>query len=1195
MPSSLFVVDSRIADIDQLLKGIRRSAQVLHIDPGENAIARISQVLEVNTKGIDRLEILSHGQPGMVLLGRDRLDTAQLTQYQDTFKRWGQTLGQTGEIILHGCQVGAGQIGRAFVEQWHRLTGIGIAANRDVTGGDSTGGSWNFDVLLGGALGRSGLSGRARRTYVHTLADIFVTNPNDDGMGLTAGTLSAAIRQANQDVTPDRIIVTSGVSTVTLNNVMNSVMNSLINTDITITGDDPATPTVEQATISGGGGIRPLFIRSGTVILQDLVIADGEAKGGDSAVGGGGAGLGGGLFIYGGNVTIERVDFNNNQAAGGNIEASPPSNRYGGGGLFGAGNGGGGGLFADAPPTFPGPGGYRTVGGPFSSASPGPYTGFGGAGGVTAESGGFGGGGGYSTAGIGGNGGFGGGGGQGASGPSGLGGNGGFGGGGGSGGGAGGGIGGYGGGGAGDGAGGAAGAAGFGGGDAAGAAGGPGAGFGGAIFVRSGNVTLDTVNFSGNMSVPGVGGAGTPQGLGGAVFVVDRTQADYLASGFTNAAGLPTTLPTVRARNVTFATSSASNAMGTAGVNGVGTSQNNNDVFGTISALDIDAPVLTGLLPQVTYTDNLLAMGPQRLDVDVSVTDADSVNFDGGALAVSYAVSGDATEQLGVANIGTGLGEISVGESTVFYEGTAIATIDATGNGVNGADLILGLNANATPIATEALIESLTYGNTAPFAAPTSRFLGIAISDGTNVSAGEAIEVVVNRSLPDIAVFAGGLTFDGATTPFALDPVAFGESFERSLRISNRGSDTLNLGGVTIPEGFRLRRLDNTEIVSGPLTDTLEAGQFLDVVLERTDLQVNRFTGNLSFTSNDPDQPNFIIPLTGAITFVPQAPLEINFTLTRLTLPPIETDENSLLLEPGDVVFGPRRSPGNANETVVGTDEGDLAFGFGGNDNLSGSGGRDLLNGNGGDDQIDGGAGNDRIFGGSGSDRILAGSGDDIVRGHSGDDQIDGGSDNDILLGDGGDDFIDGGAGNDFLRGGDGDDSIGGGPDADFILGEAGSDLLAGEAGADQMFGGDGGDRLDGGLDDDLLNGGAGNDVLFGNEGNDSLVGETGADLLEGGVGLDSLTGGLGADTFAVDIDAVVAGVAGMTEFDVITDFEDGTDLVAIAGLNAVDTLTWRDGTNGLEVLVNNNQVFQIIGINSSAISPRDFVISATA
>ncbi|MEM6502738.1 MAG: DUF4347 domain-containing protein [Cyanobacteria bacterium P01_C01_bin.89] len=1164
MQSSLFIVDSRISDVDQLLAGIDQPAQFLPIAPGENAIAQISQALGTYANGVDRLEILCHGQPGALLLGRDSLDAARLTQYGDALKTWGRVLGKTGEIILHGCQVGAGEIGRAFVEQLHRLTGVGIAANRGMTGGESTGGSWNFNVLAGGATGRSRLNSSARRAYSHTLTTFVVDQASDDGTGTVPGTLSWGILQANDIPGADTIEIRNGIT-------FSGVMTRLINSEVKITGDNSTTSGIETQTISGGG-FRPLFVKSGTVTLENLEVAGGTARGGSSGYGGGGAGMGGALFVYDGTVAIQNVAFSSNRAIGG--AATGPYR--GGGGLFGTpGSGsieGGGGLFANAPTALGnydgGYGGtYQYGGGPGLAAGPNYDGSFGG--------------GGASVSGMGGNGGFGGGGGN--SFDTGKGGNGGFGGGGGYG------VddasnGGYGGGGSGFGGFGTGpGMGGFGGADGNAFLGGAGAGFGGAVFVRSGSVSLDTVTFNSNVARRGNGGSNPnlADGRGGAIFIVQNTTATL-----PGVAGLPATLPTVQARNVTFSGSDAASAGGTAGVDGVGANQNNDDVYGTITALpplNANAPILTGLATQVTYTDNVLATGAQRLDTDVVVSDADSTDFDGGSLTVSYGTGGSVEDQLGVENIGTGTGEIGVSSgSIVFYEGTAIATIDAANNGTNGSSLSFNLNSAATPVAVEALIESLTYGNSNLGNPTASRTLNITLNDGLNTST-ESIEVVVNNTLPDISVFGGGINFDGQTIPFALDSAAFGQTFERSLRVGNRGDDTLTIGGVSVPEGFSLTRTNGTEIISGPISEILQPGQFLDLTLSRTDLQVTSFTGELSFLSNDPDRSTFVIPLTGTITFEAQAPLEINFTLTRLTLPPVEFTPGSVQLEPGEIVL----SPGNLSETIIGGNGLDASFGLGGNDNLAGGNGRDLLNGNGGDDQIDGGAGNDRIFGGAGNDRILAGSGDDIVRGNSGNDQIDGGDDNDILLGDSGNDFVDGGAGDDFIRGGTGSDSMGGGLDSDFILGEAGDDLLAGEEGNDQLFGGDGGDSLDGGLDNDLLNGGADNDILFGNAGNDSLVGEDGADLLEGGVGLDTLTGGLGADTFAVDIDSAVTGTS---EFDVITDFEDGTDLMAIAGLAPVDTLTWRDGTSGLEVLVNSNQIFQVTGINSSAISPNDFV-----
>ena len=72
-----------------------------------------------------------------------------------------------------------------------------------------------------------------------------------------------------------------------------------------------------------------------------------------------------------------------------------------------------------------------------------------------------------------------------------------------------------------------------------------------------------------------------------------------------------------------------------------------------------------------------------------------------------------------------------------------------------------------------------------------------------------------------------------------------------------------------------------------------------------------------------------------------------------------------------------------------------------------------------------------------------------------------------------------------------------------------------------------------------------GNSTLFGDEGNDHLIGGTGGDQLTGGVGDDTLTGGVGADTFIFNTAA--EGV----EYDMITDFHSGVDVVQLDGVGA--------------------------------------------
>ncbi len=171
----------------------------------------------------------------------------------------------------------------------------------------------------------------------------------------TIAQLNAAIVQA------DSLAINSGTSTITLTAdiALGTVALEAINLDtgnvLNIIGN--------SHTLLGGGTVSPqrgLFVYAGTVSVTDLTIAAMDARGGSGVFGGGGgAGLGGGLFVSSnvvgnvGNVTLNNVSFNADQAAGG-VGGSSGSNGGGGGmggfggGSGGAGDGGGGGLGGNA-------------------------------------------------------------------------------------------------------------------------------------------------------------------------------------------------------------------------------------------------------------------------------------------------------------------------------------------------------------------------------------------------------------------------------------------------------------------------------------------------------------------------------------------------------------------------------------------------------------------------------------------------------------------------------------------------------------------------------------------------------------------------------------------------------------------------------------------------------------------------------
>ena len=356
----------------------------------------------------------------------------------------------------------------------------------------------------------------ALATPIAGAATFNVTETTDDGTGLVNNSLSWAILQAN---------TTPGADVIELNTDVNliGVMKRLIDSDVTVTSDG------NTRTINGNNQFRPLFVKSGTVTIEQLVLEDSVAEGGNGR--GHGAGLGGAVFVYDGQVTINEVSITNSRAQGGSSSAG-----YGGGGMFGNASRSGGGLFANAINNTGGYGGYGNYQGiDFAFGTGGSYStngiagngGFGaGAGGSqngTGGDGGFGGGGGYSYYGTVGNGGFG----AGSGGENGY----------------------Y-----------SAGLPGFGGNRHLAA------GLGGGIFVRSGNVALTDVVFDGNQAQQSSFGQTSSEGLGGGIFVLHT-----LSNPNGNNQGMPASLPTVTGCGVVFTNNSADTD--------TGASNNNDDVF----------------------------------------------------------------------------------------------------------------------------------------------------------------------------------------------------------------------------------------------------------------------------------------------------------------------------------------------------------------------------------------------------------------------------------------------------------------------------------------------------------------------------------------------------------------------------------------------------------------------------------------
>ncbi|PRY26619.1 putative surface protein with fasciclin (FAS1) repeats [Aliiruegeria haliotis] len=162
-----------------------------------------------------------------------------------------------------------------------------------------------------------------------------------------------------------------------------------------------------------------------------------------------------------------------------------------------------------------------------------------------------------------------------------------------------------------------------------------------------------------------------------------------------------------------------------------------------------------------------------------------------------------------------------------------------------------------------------------------------------------------------------------------------------------------------------------------------------------------------------------------------------------------------------------------------------------------------------------------------------------------------------------------------------------GGRDDDFFHGFMGDDLIDGNFGFDKLFGGKGNDTIAGGRQADVLRGNNGNDTLLGQVGFDTIFGGRGDDVIEGGRGIDTLTGGRGKDTFVFSENSAR---------DVITDFQDGMDMIDLSalGLGGFDDLTIRENDNGVLIRTGGQGNLLLEGADGSnvTLSADDFMFA---
>lgn len=120
---TLVFIDDAVEDFQSLVEVLLPSSEVVIIQPNYSEVEQMTQALQKFTC-VKSLHIISNGSAGCLYLGKSHLSLFTLKSYAYELKNW-----SVPNILLYGCNVAAGNVGKEFIRRLHLFTGANIGAS----------------------------------------------------------------------------------------------------------------------------------------------------------------------------------------------------------------------------------------------------------------------------------------------------------------------------------------------------------------------------------------------------------------------------------------------------------------------------------------------------------------------------------------------------------------------------------------------------------------------------------------------------------------------------------------------------------------------------------------------------------------------------------------------------------------------------------------------------------------------------------------------------------------------------------------------------------------------------------------------------------------------------------------------------------------------------------------------------------
>ena len=339
-----------------------------------------------------------------------------------------------------------------------------------------------------------------------------------------------------------------------------------------------------------------------------------------------------------------------------------------------------------------------------------------------------------------------------------------------------------------------------------------------------------------------------------------------------------------------------------------------------------DAPTIALPGPALAWSESL-ADPVALIDVNATVADIDSADFDNGLMVVEFVSGALAEDEIAIKDEGVGAGQVNVLAGDVRVGTTVVGTVSGRASSIG--PMLITFNASATPAIIQQIARRLAYTNSS--ATPTelpSRVMRVMLFDGdggTSTPATKTITVDNVNAKPIASLPTGGAAYTENATPELIDPIATvtdadssdfaggsltvayalnGHADDRlSIRHVGVGAGQIGVAGSTVSFGGNVVGTFSGGTGTTPLTvafstsfATPAAISALMSAVEYASVSENPTTGvrNVQFVVNDGDgDASDPVATTITVSRVDDAPVASNFMIGTI-------DGISVILDLGD-------------------------------------------------------------------------------------------------------------------------------------------------------------------------------------------------------------------------------------------------------------------------------------------------------